>query len=532
MMKFSKNEFDENNPIISKIKTENSNSKDDYIDIMDKSKEMPGLNAPNQSLFSIKKDIIHLPKTSDNSLKDYFSIENILKNSKIKATNKNSLTERSFLNDEEIMKLKKKLNDLKQGNKRIFNLEKEIEEKSKSICDLKDSIRNLKNLNFKHDNKHNNSCGSNNYNRNFNYDKINNSKTSISNNIGHVYNISRLNFDNNIKSAIDKSDNNLSNDLGLASFFIEQMKMIELALEGKAYKTYKDNNISLNEEDSTYELIKEKTNSLIKKINLLHKNNLSNNLEISNELETEKNKNMELLLKIKALNKENFSLKKEIELKIDEIKQLNNKLNQNEIALKFNNSMKIQNIKEKSNNYTNEINNLNLKLKKLSFLFEKNDNLLKQITDENNDLKKKNLELENQLIIQKGSNKNNNLSNIKIKNNNSKYDPLQYIESIKKKINKIKGSNYTNQEENDDLINKLNLEKETDKLIKENYAGNIINLKNNYLNNENNRKFGDNESYLFKNKKRKQNYGKDYNKNNIKNYYNYINNNIDENLES
>ena len=530
MMKFSKNEFDENNPIISKIKTENSNSKDDYIDIMDKSKEMPGLNAPNQSLFSIRKERIHLPKTSENSLKDYCSLENILKNSKIKLTDKNSLTERSFLNDEEIMKLKKKLNDLKQGNKRIFNLEKEIEEKSKSICDLKDSIRNLKNLNFKHDNK----CNNNNYKKNLNYDKINNSKTSISNNIGHVYNISSsLNFDNNNKNIINKSYNNLSNNLGLTSFFIEQMKMIELALEGKAYKTYKDNNISLNEEDSTYELIKEKTNSLIKKINLLHKNNLSNNLEISNELETEKNKNMELLLKIKALNKENFSLKKEIELKIDEIKQLNNKLNQNEIALKFNNSMKIQNIKEKSNNYTNEINNLNLKLKKLSFLFEKNDNLLKQINDENNDLKKKNLELENQLIIQKGSNKNNNLSNVKIKNNsNPKYDPLQYIDSIKKKINKIKVSNFTNQEGSDDLINKLDLEKETDKLIKENYAGNIINLKNNYLNNENNRKYGNNNSYLFQNKKNKQNYGKDYNRNNIKNYYNYINNNIDQNLES
>jgi len=291
MLKFSKNESEENNPIINKIKTENSNSKEN-------SKEIPLLYAPSQSLFSIKKEKIHSQKISENSLKDYFNEGNILKISQIKKANQSSLTERSLLNDEEIIKMKKKLNDLKQGNRRISNLEKEIEEKSKSICDLKESIHNLKNLNFKHDN----SCD-NNFSRNLNNDNISIKKISISNNIGHLY--------NNEKNVLDKSDNNMNNDLGLISFFIQQMKMIELALEGKNYKTFNDNNIYLNdEEDSTYELIKKKVISIINKINILHKDNLNNGLEISNELETEKNKNMELLLKIKALNKKIFHLKR------------------------------------------------------------------------------------------------------------------------------------------------------------------------------------------------------------------------------
>ena len=518
MLKFSKNESEDNNPIISKIKTENSNSKENDIDIINKSKEIPVLYAPSKSLFSIKKEKIHSQKISENSLKDYFGVESILKISQIKANDKASLTERSLLNDEEILKTKKKLNDLKQGNKRISNLEKEIEEKSRSIFNLKESIHNLKNLNFKHDNSFNN-----NSNRNLNNDNITIKKINISNNIGHVF--------NNEKNALDRNDNNMNNSLGLVSFFIEQMKMIELTLEGKNYKSFNNNNISLNEEeDSTYELIKKKVISIINKINLLNKDNLNNRLEISNELETEKNKNMELLLKIKALNKENFSLKKEIEKKMDEIKQLNNKIDQNEIAFKSNNSLKNQNNREKYNNYMTEINNLNLKLKKLSVLFEKNDNLLKQITDENKDLKKKNLELENQMMrLKKGINKNkNNLSNIN-NNNNPIYDPLKYINSIKKNSTpNLKESFLLNQKENDDLINKLNFQKETDKLIKENYVGNIINLKNNYLNDENNRIYNNNNSYLFKNLKKKQKYNKVYDRNNDEDYHNYINNNIDE----
>ena len=501
MLKFSKNESEENNPIINIIKTENSNSKEN-------SKEIPLLYAPSQSLFSIKKEKIHSQKISENSLKDYFNEGNILKISQIKKANQSSLTERSLLNDEEIIKMKKKLNDLKQGNRRISNLEKEIEEKSKSICDLKESIHNLKNLNFKHDN----SCD-NNFSRNLNNDNISIKKISISNNIGHLY--------NNEKNVLDKSDNNMNNDLGLISFFIQQMKMIELALEGKNYKTFNDYNIYLNdEEDSTYELIKKKVISIINKINILHKDNLNNGLEISNELETEKNKNMELLLKIKALNKENFSLKKEIEMKMDEIKKLNNKIEQNEIALKSNNSLENKNSKEKYNNYMFEINNLNFKLKKLSILFEKNDNLLKQITEENKDLKKKNLELENQIMRhKKDANKNkNNLSNY----NNSNYDIVKYITSIKKKSTpNLKEQFLLNQKENDDLINKLNLQKETDKLIKENYVGNIANLKNNYLNNESNRIYNNNNSYLFKNLKKKQKYNNVYDMNNDIDFYNY-----------
>lgn len=526
MLEIRKNESEQSNPIITKIKTENSNSKENINDTIRKDKEIVGFYTPNQSLFSLKKEKIHNPKTSENSLKNYFCVENILNNSKIIKTDNNSLTERLFLNDEDIAKMKKKLNDLKQGNKRIFNLEKEIEETSKSICDLKDSIHNLTNLNFKHDNSCDNNC-----NRNLNYEKIKNSRTNISNNIGHIYNITNsINLDNNDSNVSDKFDNNLNNNLGLVSFFIEQMKIIELALEGKDIKIFNDNNISLTEEDSTYKLMKKNVATLINKINLLYKDNLKNRLEISNELETEKNKNMELLLKIKNLNKENFSLKKEIEMKMYEINQLNNKLNQNEITIKSNNSLKNQNNKANYNNYMIEINNLNLKLKKLSILFEKNDILLKQITEENKELKKKNLELENQIISnKKASFKNNNLFN-KNNNSNSNYDPLEYIMSFKKNSTpKLNDLILLNQEENDD-INNFHLQKETDKLIKENYVGNIINLKNNYLMDESNKTYNSNNSYLFKNLKKKQKNNKVYDRNNKNDYHNYINKNIEEYL--
>ena len=168
-----------------------------------------------------------------------------------------------------------------------------------------------------------------------------------------------------------------------------------------------------------------------------------------------------------------------------------------------------------------EINNLNFKLKKLSILFEKNDNLLKQITEENKDLKKKNLELENQIMRNKKDiNKNKkNLSNY----NNSNYDTVKYINSIKKKSTpNLREQFLLSQKENDDLINKLNLQKETDKLIKENYVGNIANLKNNYLNDESNRIYNNNNSYLFKNLKKNKNIINNvYDMNNDKDYYNY-----------
>ena len=195
----------------------------------------------------------------------------------------------------------------------------------------------------------------------------------------------------------------------------------------------------------------------------------------------------------------------------------------------------IQNLNKNGfDNYMNEINDLNIKIKKLSGLFNKNENLLKQITDENNILKEKNIKLENIIksIYNKNSNKNynqinpnqnpkninnnsNNLNNLLKKNvgynqnyskNNDYNSPKSDIKE-KKPILDLKDLISLSEAKNNNLMNEFynknqqitSLENEVNKLIKENYVGANKNINNHNLNNININNANNNQIFTFKN---------------------------------
>ena len=577
------------------------------------------INNLNTSLLSKENQINEISKKNDENISKINNVydlqiknyESNLKNAQNIQINNNSLTEKLLLKDKEIINMQKIIYDLKQENKKFFNLEKENEEKNKNILDLKTYIKKLERENFI---KGNNNDLLLNYTDN-NYLKDN----------------SEYNFDySNYNKNINKINNNKSNDKAfndyynylnnnLISFIIEQIKKVELAIDDKSSWNFNNNNFSnnlLNEENSTYELIKQNFDLLINKIKFLHEENFKNREICFKKLNNEKNKILELSSNIKLIQKnsqkEINSMKRVIEMKTGEINQLNDKLNKvisnknyindivsnkfeqqyNEIFSKLKNfsdfycnnmnmgikkeqiqeqeinlqlpnyslsdnidkkmidifytikiiinfielNFKNNNILNKNgfDNYMNEINDLNIKIKKLSGLFNKNENLLKQITDENNVLKVKNNKLEN--IIKSINNKNSNVNNNQINpnqnpkniNNNANnlnnllkknvgYNPNYSINNDynspksdikeKKPILDLKDLISLSEAKNDNLMNEFynknqqitSLENEVNKLIKENYVGANKNINNHNLNNININNANNNQIFTFEN---------------------------------
>ncbi len=405
----------------------------------------------------------------------------------------------------------------------------------------------------------------------------------------------------------------------LISFIIEQIKKVELSIDNKNILNINNNiytNDILNEENSTYELIKQNFNLLINKIKFMHEENFKKKSEILKMLDGEKNKNMQLSSNIKKIDQnsknEILSMRQALEMKTTEIQQLKDRLNlvtsnqnnnndnllnifeqqYNEIFAKLKNFTEFyckninteigqiilqmpnfslsdpidkkisdifytiknvinyiennmknnrgNNIINNFDNYMKEINGLNNKIKRLSELFKKNENLLKQITDENRELKQKNIQLQNLINSMKKSPKINNKKINENKNslNNNNNDNLWKVsdgyhynivspnnnnfntENNKKNMLELKDLISLHQTKNDNLMNEFynkdqqitSLENEANKLIQENYAGNNINIinnsKNNNLNNNNfNNKIISNQMYTFKNENEDNNYG-------------------------
>ena len=190
-----------------------------------------------------------------------------------------------------------------------------------------------------------------------------------------------------------------------------------------------------------------------------------------------------------------------------------------------------------------EIDNLNLKIKKFSVLSKKNENLLKALTDENKDLKQKIYELMKGKLDKNNNDDNNRFDIINNCNNdNSNYGHSTYSD-LRENISTMELNNLISLNRKEDN-NILDLQNEADELIKENYVGNIYNTKNTNYNNLNK----NNNSYIFKNENKKMLFnGEDDNKgeeiiddnnNNINNELeydnydnNYLNNNNENNIE-
>ena len=202
------------------------------------------------------------------------------------------------------------------------------------------------------------------------------------------------------------------------------------------------------------------------------------------------------------------------------IKELEH-LSQNEDIDNDKNNIDME-FKDNFNSYLDEIENLNLKIKKLSVLSKKNENLLKTLTEENKDLKLKNYEL------MKGkadrSNNNNRFGKINNYNKASSNNDHSTYSDLREKISTMELNNLISLNRKEDN-NILDLQNETNELIKENYVGNIHNINDTNYNNLNN-----NNLYLFKNEKEKMRFNGDHANEEeeiINENYNNINNELE-----
>ena len=592
----------------------------------------------NNLLHIRDNQINEIMKKNDEKVKEINSAYNIqiknyeetLKNSQNIQINNNSLTEKMLLKDKEIINMQKVIYDLKQDNKKIFNLEKKIEEKNLNIYQLNEYIKKLEKENFIHGNSdliiNNNQL---NDNTKYNFDYSNNTKDNQK--------IFNTNTNNNNKDNKEYNDCNNYVTNNLISFIIEQIKKVELSIDNKNILNINNNiytNDILNEENSTYELIKQNFNLLINKIKFMHEDNFKKKSEILKMLDGEKNKNLQLTSNIKKIDQnsknEILSMRQALEMKTTEIQQLKDRLNlvtsnqnnnndnllnifeqqYNEIFAKLKNFTEFyckninteigqiilqmpnfslsdpidkkisdifytiknvinyiennmknnrgNNIINNFDNYMKEINDLNNKIKRLSELFKKNENLLKQITDENRELKQKNIQLQNLINSMKKSPQINNKKINENKNslNNNNNDNLWKVsdgyhyntvspnnnnfntKNNKKNMLELKDLISLHQTKNDNLMNEFynkdqqitSLENEANKLIKENYVGNNINIfnNNNNINNLNNNR---NQIYTFKNENEDEQYEEEENNEEeeeiVDNIYNNMNNNDD-----
>ena len=442
-----------NSQIINKINSDYSYRYENNIDkyLMEKDNEIMNLCEQNKSLISKIENLKKEKVTQEfqiSSLKTDLNSAEIDKNLLIKENKKLSEQIKKLNNILEIKGNKKDEFSPKEDNN-VYSLTEKLLLKDKEILNMQEIIYSLK-----EENK-----------RIFNLEKeIGEKNKDILNLEKHIKNLENQNLIKDTKYPNNYSDNydtDINNDK-IISFIIDHIQKVELAIDenfGCFNNSFCNYYTSLNREDSIYDIIKDNFYLLINKIHNLHNDNFRNKKNFLNQLETEKNKNIELSSKIKKLEQ---SQSQDIDKNIMDMY-----------------------LKDNYNSYLDEIDNLNLKIKKLSVLSKKNENLLKVLTDENKDLKQKNYELIKGKLDKNNNDDNNRFDIINNCNNdNSNYGHSTYSD-LREKISTMELNNLISLNRKEDN-NIFDLQNETDKLIKENYVGNIYNINNNSLNNENN----------------------------------------------
>ena len=340
------------------------------------------INSLLKELQNTKKEIELINSNNKGNIKNIsqafntkmIEYQNLMKNYNEISGDLNALNEKLFKSERDNLNNQKLIQELRKENKKIILLGKDLIEKNNIIKNLEKNIKgkNDEILEYQKEKKYLNEQIQNQSNKEdfmyktrLNLQEYENAINDMKNNFNKKIKNQELivkEYQNKIKSYQDNNEN-------LINYIIEQIRQVGDNFEKHIPNShFPDDIIGIfskpNENDSKYELIRQNFILLSHKLKEFKNKKNAELIQIKNELNEEKNNQKNLLnnLQLQKMNKNSIEnsiaeLKKLVELKNDEIKDLNMKINN----LIIENTKNIKNINYNSNknlNINNEENKL------------------------------------------------------------------------------------------------------------------------------------------------------------------------------
>ena len=340
------------------------------------------INSLLKELQNTKKEIELIKSNNNGNIKNIsqafntkmIEYQNLMKNYNEINGDLNALNEKLFKSERDNLNNQKLIQELRKENKKIILLSKDLIEKNNIIKNLEKNIKgkNDEILEYQKEKKYLNEQIQNQSNKEdfmyktrLNLQEYENAINDMKNNFNKKIKNQELivkEYQNKIKSYQDNNEN-------LINYIIEQIRQVGDNFEKHIPNShFPDDIIGIfskpNENDSKYELIRQNFILLSHKLKEFKNKKNAELIQLKNELNDEKNNQKNLLnnLQLQKMNKNSIEssiaeLKKLVELKNDEIKDLNMKINN----LIIENTKNIKNINYNSNknlNINNEENKL------------------------------------------------------------------------------------------------------------------------------------------------------------------------------
>ena len=340
------------------------------------------INSLLKELQNTKKEIELINSNNKGNIKNIsqafntkmIEYQNLMKNYNEISGDLNALNEKLFKSERDNLNNQKLIQELRKENKKIILLSKDLIEKNNIIKNLEKNIKgkNDEILEYQKEKKYLNEQIQNQSNKEdfmyktrLNLQEYENAINDMKNNFNKKIKNQELivkEYQNKIKSYQDNNEN-------LINYIIEQIRQVGDNFEKHIPNShFPDDIIGIfskpNENDSKYELIRQNFILLSHKLKEFKNKKNAELIQIKNELNEEKNNQKNLLnnLQLQKMNKNSIEssiaeLKRLVELKNDEIKDLNMKINN----LIIENTKNIKNINYNSNknlNINNEENKL------------------------------------------------------------------------------------------------------------------------------------------------------------------------------
>ena len=450
------------------------------------------INSLIQELTNKKKEIELISANNVGNLKNIsqafdtkmIEYQNLLKNYNEMSNDLNTLNEKLILSEKNIMNQQKVIQDLRNENKKIILLNKDLNEKERIINNLEKIIKENKDELYQNQKE-----------KKFLNDQIQNLstkeeflyKTRLSlQEYENVINDMKNNFNKKIKNQeliIKEYQNEIkhyqSNNENFVNYIIEQINQVRNNFEKHIINPlFNDdimNNISQpNESDSKYELIHQNFILLSHKMIEFKNKKNAELIQLKNELDEEQSNKKDLInnIQLQKMSKSSIEnsiieLKKIVEVKNEEIRELNIKLN------------KLINENSNNNNNNNNYNNINTEDNKLfNDFFQKFFEIVTNFYIENINRKSNLFQIQAfpnfSILDSKPKKLNDILITIKIF--------IDYTNSISNQLTSIYNNSRINLsgQKNNNKINEINIEsKDLQKKIKE--MSDLLKQSNYYL---------------------------------------------------